>query len=247
MKSGKETSMFKFFSTPRINILSMLAIAMTGSIGIAHTYNGVFHGPIPRWANVEVDGEQFYWIKIENFCQSGKQIKELKESFSIALPEVPKGVPKDAALEGRKDQTATIRKIAANWFQNGVHPRDLILNDYTLFIPPECEEKSSEKQSSCRVWKLAFSSTHGDCYRKKIHQKSRSTCSANDESIDFKLKPAPSRAIEHRAELWAEYFRAYTTVKESPSDDGSSFHFEVSLDLNAACKYARPISDLVTP
>ena len=149
----------------------------------------------------------------------------------MTLPSQPSGVPKDTALKNRTKQIEHLRKVVSGWFQPEVHPAPLkIQEEYTLFIPPKCSDEPGPKHRGCYVWKAAF-----------IKQK----CKMEDEDKCI-WTPSPSQAVSYKDELWQKYFQIYTTVKESPSEDGRTFNFEVSLDLGPACKFARPIKDLIT-
>lgn len=182
------------------------------------------------WVEIETSTTPKSPSSYEDFCSAGKQIRALRETLSISLPPSGSGTPKDVAARKRSEQFNHMRDIAKNWFQLGPRPGRMKIHDsHTLFIPPDCKK---QKHEECSVWGVAFE---------------RQSCFDKGPSCKRVTNiPSPSQALEYRAELWHKYFEIYTTVKESPSSDGSTLNFEVSLDLNLACKYARPIDTLTT-
>ena len=184
------------------------------------------------WVKVESANSETDPVEFATYCSGGKQIRDLRESFSIKLPPTESGLPKDVALKARQAQIQHIKELAKNWFQLGVRPGRMKIHDeYTLFIPPNCKKQSHD---ACSTWAVAFEA------KKCWDAKNRSACEKEPPV------PSPSRAIEYRAELWQQYIMVFTTVKASPAEDGVTFKFEASLDLLTACKYARSLQELVT-
>lgn len=56
----------------------------------------------------------------------------------------------------------------------------------------------------------------------------------------------PSKALEDQSAAWSSVIENFSTVQEAPSADPQVINYLVSLDLTIACKYARPVTDLVT-
>jgi hypothetical protein len=56
--------------------------------------------------------------------------------------------------------------------------------------------------------------------------------------------PSIAEALKAREALWIKYIQGQTTVKESVTDDGNVFNFEVSLELNNFCAFGRAVGDL---
>lgn len=231
--------MCRYFSIQKINII-VIIIALIPMVAQNSFADGdrliVADQPpkIEKWVQIEPMSLVSDDISFGEHCAGGKATKEVRESFSIKLPPTESGIPKDSALQIRRQQLKHIRKIAANWFQLGIHPRRLKLHDeYTLFMPKCSDKEENRNYRTCKVWAVAFESQR-----------------CNEDGDDVKCtkgnEPSPSQAIEYRTELWQKYFEVYTMVKESPSGDGVTFKFELSLDLKNACKFARPIKDLVT-
>ncbi len=184
------------------------------------------------WVKVESASSEIDPVEFASYCSGGKQIRDLRESFSIKLPPTESGLPKNVALKARQAQIQHIKELAKNWFQLGVRPGRMKIHDeYTLFIPPNCKKQSHD---ACSTWAVAFEPKR--CW----DTKDRRACEKAPPV------PAPSRALEYRAEIWQRYIKEFTTVKVSPSSGGDTFKFEVSLDLNLACRHARPAKDLVT-
>ncbi len=229
----------RYFLIPKISSTCFLTLGMmlVAQLSFADSDRLVLADDPPKieeWVKIEPSSLAADDISFEGHCSGGKQTKELRETFSIKLPATESGIPKDKALLTRKRQINHIRNIAANWFQLGVHPRRLKLHDeYTLFMPKCSNKEEGHNYRTCNVWAVAYE---------------KSVC--NEDGDDVKCskggEPLASLAIEYRTELWQKYFEVYTTVKEAPSADGVTFKFELSLDLRNACKFARPIKDLIT-
>lgn len=54
------------------------------------------------------------------------------------------------------------------------------------------------------------------------------------------------QAIEHRRKIWNAFFEKSVSVDEAQTDDPSTIQFNLKLNLEVFCAYARPVKDLLT-
>lgn len=94
-----------------------------------------------------------------------------------------------------------------------------LMNDYTLLAPKEVMEAMTDSEFDSRFPYSAI---------------------ILNETGEIDL----SKAIENRDRLWKAYINKFTTVNEAPEDSSKKSIVELSLDLNAFCKYGRKISDI---
>lgn len=63
--------------------------------------------------------------------------------------------------------------------------------------------------------------------------------------LDHSNKVSIQNTVRDRKILWRHYFNAMTSVKEAKTDNPRLIQFEVSLNLDPFCQYARKVSDLI--
>lgn len=94
-----------------------------------------------------------------------------------------------------------------------------LISDYTLLAPKEVvEEITSTEFDSKYLYGTIILNENGE--------------------IDV------SKAVEQRDRLWKAYINKFSSIKESSDQNSQKSAIELSLDLNAFCKYGRSISAL---
>jgi len=93
-----------------------------------------------------------------------------------------------------------------------------LLNEYTVLLPKDIIAEITGDESDSRAYSTVILNDNGE--------------------IDL------SKAIDRRGTLWKAYIKKFTSVKEASEDNSKRSIIELSLDLNAFCRYGRKISDL---
>ena len=184
------------------------------------------------------------------YCRSGRQIRRLSVWVSERVTKPKPGTPLDQAIEEKREQLVRIRWAAKHYFLHDENERsrnqvgfnsapkngdfELLHTDYTMIIPPADQQKFHLRN-------VSGSNSEGDW---------RITQSGGPLSSRYwgylKLRPSPSAAVHDQSFIWDDYTDEFTTVKEAQSSDPYEVNFQISLDLNLFCSYARAIADLVS-
>lgn len=104
----------------------------------------------------------------------------------------------------------------------------LMINGFTLLVPREVQEKLSWGRSKYNI-------------ENDYEQESQVFfgVKSNDEF-------STEQALLDRQEIWKKYFQSFATVEEFPTKDPQIIQYEIKVDLNPFCKYARTINSLQT-